>query len=156
MKSIDPQAIDRLPGIALTPSSVFHFRCHRNLACFNQCCRHLNLFLYPYDVVRLRKCLDVDSDHFLDTYTDVVLREGNAFPEVLRRMADNASQTSPIVRTPAGHFRWNMGCCTGNTPIDLNGSVSSVCPISARAAMKINHGPFPAGSTIRRRPSTIG
>lgn len=97
MKSIDPKDIDRLPGIPLTPASVFHFRCHRDLACFNRCCRNLNLFLYPYDVLRLSNCLAVDSDQFLDTYTDVVLREGNAFPDVLLRMADNASQTCPFL-----------------------------------------------------------
>ena len=97
MKSIDPQEIDRLPGIPLTRKDVFHFRCHRDLSCFNQCCRNLNLFLYPYDVLRLRRCLDMDSDRFLETHVDVVLREGNAFPDVLLRMAENAAGTCPFL-----------------------------------------------------------
>ena len=99
MKSIDPQNMDRLPGIALTDTDRFRFRCHSGLSCFNQCCRNLNLFLYPYDVLRLRKCLHLDSDQFLDRHVDVVLREGNHFPDVLLRMADNASKTCPFLRS---------------------------------------------------------
>lgn len=97
MKSIDPHDMNRLPGKPLAPSDRFHFRCHKDLACFNRCCRNLNLFLYPYDVIRLRKRLGLDSDQFLDRHVDVVLREGNFFPDVLLRMADNASRTCPFL-----------------------------------------------------------
>jgi hypothetical protein len=97
MKSIDPKDINRLPGIPLAPRDTFRFRCHRDLACFNQCCRNLNLFLYPYDVVRLKKSLGMDSDQFLETHVDVVLREGSFFPDVLLRMADNTTQTCPFL-----------------------------------------------------------
>ena len=97
MKSIDPKDINRLPGIPLAPADTFRFRCHKDLACFNQCCRNLNLFLYPYDVVRLKKSLGVDSDQFLETHVDVVLREGSFFPDVLLRMADDTTQTCPFL-----------------------------------------------------------
>lgn len=101
MRSIKPEEIDRLPGIPIAQTDTFRFRCHSDLTCFNQCCRNLNLFLYPYDVLRLRKCLNLTSDQFLDTHVDVVLREGNYFPDVLLRMADNESNTCPFL-TEAG------------------------------------------------------
>ena len=97
MKSIDPNEMDRLPGIPLAQKDTFQFRCHRGLTCFNRCCRNLNLFLYPYDVLRLRKRLNMDSEQFLDTHVDVVLREGNHFPDVLLRMADNQAKTCPFL-----------------------------------------------------------
>jgi hypothetical protein len=97
MKSIDPQDMDRLPGIPLSAADRFRFRCHKELGCFNQCCRNLNLFLYPYDVLRLRKRIGLDSGRFLDRHVDVVLREGNFFPDVLLRMADNDSKTCPFL-----------------------------------------------------------
>lgn len=97
MKSISPEEMCRLPGMPLKKNDAFNFRCHRDLACFNQCCRNLNLFLYPYDVLRLRKCLDMDSDRFLETHVDVVLRKGNYFPEVLLRMTDNDAKTCPFL-----------------------------------------------------------
>ncbi len=97
MKSVDPQTIDQLPGRLLGKNDTFAFACHKDLACFNQCCRNLNLFLYPYDVIRLRKKLGMDSDQFLDTHVDVVMRKGNFFPDVLLRMADNAAKTCPFL-----------------------------------------------------------
>ena len=102
MKSINPEEMSRLPGIPLKRTDTFNFRCHRDLSCFNQCCRNLNLFLYPYDVLRLRKGLSMDSDRFLEAHVDVVLREGNHFPDVLLRMTDNESRTCP--------FLSNAGC----------------------------------------------
>ena len=97
MKSIKSKEISRLPGIPLKKNDTFNFRCHRDLPCFNQCCRNLNLFLYPYDVLRLKKGLDLDSDRFLEAHVDVVMRKGNYFPDVLLRMADNQSQTCPFL-----------------------------------------------------------
>ena len=97
MKSIKPEEMDRLPGIPLKKTDTFNFRCHKDLTCFNRCCRNLNLFLYPYDVLRLKKSLDLDSDRFLESHVDVVLRKGNYFPDVLLRMADNESQTCPFL-----------------------------------------------------------
>lgn len=97
MKSIDPQTIAQLPGKPLEKNDTFSFSCHKDLACFNRCCRNLNLFLYPYDVIRMKKVLNMDSDRFLDTHVDVVMREGNFFPEVLLRMADNEARTCPFL-----------------------------------------------------------
>lgn len=97
MKCHDPQALDRLPGRRLSETDTFQFRCHPGVSCFNRCCRNLNLFLYPYDVLRLRRRLGISSDRFLDTHVDVVMREGNYFPDVLLRMADTPEQTCPFL-----------------------------------------------------------
>ncbi len=97
MKSVDSQTIDQLPGTRVKSGETFAFACHKELACFNRCCRNLNMFLYPFDVLRLRKKLNMDSDRFLETHVDVVMREGNAFPEVLLRMADNEERTCPFL-----------------------------------------------------------
>ena len=97
MKSIDADQLKDLPGRQIKKGDTFSFRCHAGIACFNLCCRNLNLFLYPYDVVRLKNNLNVTSDEFLDGYVDVVLRAGSYFPDVLLRMADNAERTCPFL-----------------------------------------------------------
>jgi Fe-S-cluster containining protein len=99
MKYIDEKDLDNVPGIGLKPGETFRFRCHPDIACFNRCCRNLNLFLYPYDVVRLKSSLGIDSDRFLDDYVDVVLRDFNFFPDVLLRMAENEERTCPFLST---------------------------------------------------------
>ena len=97
MKSINKDEIKKIPGSKLEPTSTFNFRCHAAIKCFNQCCRNLNLFLYPYDVVRLKNHLGLDSDTFITKYVDVVLRPEANFPDVLLRMADNSEQTCPYL-----------------------------------------------------------
>jgi Fe-S-cluster containining protein len=97
MRYRDTGDLERLPGRRLEETDTFQFRCHPGVSCFNLCCRNLNLFLYPYDVLRLRRRLGVSSDRFLDTYVDVVMREGNHFPEVLLRMADAGERTCPFL-----------------------------------------------------------
>jgi len=74
MKILDLNEINKLPGQRLETNDRFRFRCHAALSCFNQCCHNLNLFLSPYDVVRLKNRLAIDSDQFIDHYVDVVLR----------------------------------------------------------------------------------
>jgi len=101
MKSVDLKNIDQLPGRRLGENETFRFRCHPGLACFNRCCRNLNLFLYPYDVVRLKTGLGISSDVFLDRYVDMVLRPAAFFPEVLLRMSENEEKTCPFL-TDAG------------------------------------------------------
>lgn len=97
MKYIDAENLDRVPGRQLAADDTFCFRCHPQIACFNRCCRNLNLFLYPYDVMRLKNCLQIDSDVFIERHVDVVLREGHYFPEVLLRMAENDERTCPFL-----------------------------------------------------------
>jgi Fe-S-cluster containining protein len=100
MKYIDIDDIDKLPGRRLVTGDTFNFRCHPKIACFNRCCRNLNLFLYPYDVVRLKKRLKMTSDRFLEKHVDIVLRPSNYFPEVLLKMSDNPEKTCHFLKPP--------------------------------------------------------
>jgi Fe-S-cluster containining protein len=97
MKHLDEDQIDKLPGIRIKKDGTFCFRCHPEVACYNQCCRNLNLFLYPYDVIRLKQSLGLSSDEFLDRHVDIVLRPANFFPDVLLRMAENPEKTCPFL-----------------------------------------------------------
>jgi Fe-S-cluster containining protein len=97
MKYIDDIKQGQISGKQLAPGQYFNFKCHAALSCFNQCCRNLNLFLYPYDVLRLSRHLEIATDAFIEDHVDVVLRDGHFFPEVLLRMSDNDEQTCPYL-----------------------------------------------------------
>lgn len=97
MKQVDAIKLDKLAGVRIKEKDTFAFRCYAGIGCFNRCCRNLNLFLYPYDVVRLKQTLGISSDEFLVTHVDVVLRPQNFFPEVLLRMSENAEKTCPFL-----------------------------------------------------------
>jgi Fe-S-cluster containining protein len=101
MKHLAVEALDTLPGKRILAGERFAFRCHGGLSCFNLCCRNLDLYLYPYDVLRLCKALHLSSETFMERHTDVVMRKGEYFPEVLLRMAENEEKTCPFL-TEAG------------------------------------------------------
>jgi Fe-S-cluster containining protein len=97
MKYVDIEHLENLPGKRLEHDESFSFECHCGLDCFNLCCRNLNLFLYPYDIIRLKNHLGITSGHFLDTYVDVVLRPDTFFPDVLLSMTENKDKTCPYL-----------------------------------------------------------
>lgn len=101
MRSIDMEALQKLPGKLIKEGNTFSFQCHPGVSCFNLCCRNLNLFLYPYDVVRLKHKLGISSDQFLEKYVDIVLRNANYFPDVLLKMSETDEKTCPFL-TEAG------------------------------------------------------
>ncbi len=53
----------------LLSSDTFKFSCTKTIACFNECCRDLNQFLTPYDILRLKNRLGLTSSVFLERYT---------------------------------------------------------------------------------------
>lgn len=101
MKYIDSDKLDEINGNRLAPEETFTFDCHPEIACFNRCCRNINLFLYPYDVIRLKNRLGLRSGQFIDRYVDVVLRPGSFFPEVVLKMQDEGEQPCSFL-TPQG------------------------------------------------------
>ncbi|MDY0131072.1 MAG: YkgJ family cysteine cluster protein [Desulforegulaceae bacterium] len=84
-------------GVVLEKGDVFVFDCNPNVSCFNKCCRNLNLFLYPHDIIMLRKKLGISSGEFIENYTDVILPQDRCFPELLLKMSDNKEQTCPFL-----------------------------------------------------------
>jgi len=55
----------QLPGDA-----VIQFRCHKDIDCFNACCRNIDIMLTPYDILRLKQRLGISSTEFLRQYTE--------------------------------------------------------------------------------------
>lgn len=101
MKYIETDNLTGIPGHLLGPEETFSFQCHPGISCFNRCCRNLRLLLHPYDVIRLKQRLGISSGEFLQTYTEITLREGHPFPDVVLRMADDPEK-SCIFLTQSG------------------------------------------------------
>ncbi len=48
---------------------TIRFRCHRAVTCWNACCSNIDISLTPYDILRLKRRLDLSSSEFLERYT---------------------------------------------------------------------------------------
>ena len=81
----------------LTAESTFRFSCHKGISCFTTCCADVNILLTPYDVLRMRRALDLPSDDFLGEYVVPLLSPGQKVPLVLLKMKDNELKTCPFV-----------------------------------------------------------
>ncbi len=77
--------------------SSFRFGCSGELECFNLCCRDINLFLTPYDILRLKSRLGIPSSEFLKTYTLPLLPEEIGHPVIVLRMIPDETRNCPFV-----------------------------------------------------------
>ena len=85
----------------LSLKSKFRFSCHEGLPCFGQCCGDVNIFLTPYDVLRMKRALNLSSGEFLEKYTIPLILEDQKFPVVVLKMRDDERKSCPFV-TPEG------------------------------------------------------
>ncbi|MFG1690840.1 YkgJ family cysteine cluster protein [Gemmatimonadota bacterium] len=75
----------------------FHFGCHPGISCFNNCCADVNIFLSPYDVLRLKSRLGMTSTDFLDKYALLPVQADMKTPVVVLRMNDDEAKTCPFL-----------------------------------------------------------
>jgi Fe-S-cluster containining protein len=75
----------------------FTFACHKRLDCFNACCRNKHLPLSPYDVLRLKRALQVHSDRFLVEYAAYSLDPRSGFPIISLKMGEDEEKSCPFV-----------------------------------------------------------
>ena len=74
----------------LLGEGTFQFACHSGVACFTRCCHNADMYLYPYDIIRLKQCLGLTSEVFLARHTTTALRENPYFPNVMLKMSELA------------------------------------------------------------------
>lgn len=80
---------------------TFRFDCHAGMECFTACCRDVDMYLYPYDIIRMKRRLGISSDEFLDKHTFSAVRDNPFFPSVMLRMAERPDKPCPFL-SPEG------------------------------------------------------
>jgi len=85
------------PDRRVRPGEPFRFACSASLPCFNTCCRNKDLILTPYDVLRLKGALRLDSDRFLERHVLFRPDPDSGFPVLSLRMLDEPEKRCPFV-----------------------------------------------------------
>lgn len=91
---LDLEKINNYPK--LTKDVKFHFECKPGIECFNKCCNDVNIFLTPYDIIRLRKALGISSSEFLPNYTILPITSNLRHPIVMLKM-DSKTLNCPFL-----------------------------------------------------------
>ena len=55
--------------VELTLDSEIQFHCHKNISCFNECCKNIDITLMPYDIQRLKRRENISSSEWVAKYT---------------------------------------------------------------------------------------
>ncbi len=80
---------------------TFTFQCYPGISCFNACCRNIDITLTPYDIVRLKNHLNLDSSSFLRQYT---------YPYELEKDGIAGVKLQPVDNGTACQFMTEAGC----------------------------------------------
>jgi hypothetical protein len=98
---IDPQQqlkekiLEEYPRLG--PDDTFNFRCHPGVPCWNDCCADINIFLSPYDVLRLKNRLGISSTEFIENYTLLPFHKDMKTPIVVLKMGDDEKKKCQFV-----------------------------------------------------------
>ncbi len=83
--------------LPIEAQDTFRFACHREVPCFNHCCRDLNQALTPYDVLQLTRFLNISSKDFLATYAMAYTGSSTGLPVVSLRFGSDTEKHCPFV-----------------------------------------------------------
>jgi len=86
-----------IPPEQLSLKSKFRFDCHKGVKCFTDCCRGIDIMLTPYDILTMRKKLELSSQEFLALFTTPQILEKAELPVVTLKLLDDERKSCPFV-----------------------------------------------------------
>ncbi len=86
-EDMQPIATDDLIGFCCSPDNP----------CFNQCCRDLNQALTPYDILRMKNAVGMNSGRFLRKYTSRHTGPGSGLPVITFKPNPATGHACPFV-----------------------------------------------------------
>lgn len=84
----------------LTLDSTLQFECHPGVSCFTACCHNIKIILTPYDILVLRKRLNIPAHELITQYTEPTYLEKTDMPGVQLKLVGE-KKACPFV-TPEG------------------------------------------------------
>ncbi len=85
----------------LITEETIRFDCHSGVACFTRCCKDADMYLYPYDIIRMKNGFGISSERFLEQYSIQAIRDNPYFPSLMLKMSDDEEKSCPFL-SPEG------------------------------------------------------
>lgn len=76
-------------GLVPVGKNEFNFNCHPDVPCFTNCCKRVELILYPYDAIRLKNILKIDSEKFLYEHVNLIKGNNPYFPSLMLKLDED-------------------------------------------------------------------
>jgi Fe-S-cluster containining protein len=98
----DIKKTSEIPPEQMSLKSRFKFKCHKGVKCFTDCCRGIDIMLTPYDVLTMRRKLELTSEEFLAVFTEPQILEKADMPVVTLKLLDDERRSCPFVEDKEG------------------------------------------------------
>lgn len=95
----------------LGPKDRFCFRCDPKADCFTRCCNNVSILLTPYDVLRMKRALGIDSSEFLQKYTFPMCSQDKQIPVVFLKMNDGSADCPFVSAQGCGIYKSRPWAC---------------------------------------------
>ena len=86
--------------VELTLDSEIQFHCHKNISCFNECCKNIDITLMPYDIQRLKRRENISSSEWVAKYTMPFPMDAHDMPGL--KLATRSGSTACVFLTEEG------------------------------------------------------
>jgi Fe-S-cluster containining protein len=81
----------------ILPDEPMGFDCNAENSCYNECCRDLHQALMPYDILRMKKAVNMRSQAFLRDYTTMHYGPESGLPVVAFKPNPQTGHQCPFV-----------------------------------------------------------
>lgn len=95
----------------LSLDDTLDFHCGKEVDCFTNCCRNVSIVLTPYDVLRMKKALHLDSSEFLQKYTLTGCTNKQQLPMVLLKMTSEDKRCPFVTEEGCGIYAHRPWAC---------------------------------------------
>jgi hypothetical protein len=85
-------------GRTVVGDEPFSFHCHPDVSCYLTCCHKVEMYLYPYDVLRMKNRLGMDSAKFMYTHSRISEGSHPYFPAVMLNMTGKEGYPCPFLK----------------------------------------------------------
>ncbi len=97
MSDTSAQHADATDQQRILSGKPFQFLCHSRVSCYQVCCHKVELRLCPYDIIRLKNHLKINSTRFIEQYTRIGQGGHPYFPAIMLNMADKDNYPCPFL-----------------------------------------------------------
>jgi Fe-S-cluster containining protein len=107
----DPRPSSPIVPIKLSLDDRFQFRCHTGIACFNECCKSIDILLTPYDLLRLQKRLGLGSKEFLARHTQLFEMDAHGMPGLKMKTKEGSTECQFLTPEGCGVYEDRPAAC---------------------------------------------
>ncbi len=107
----DPKPESPIVPVKLGLDDTFQFHCHRGVACFNACCKNVDILLTPYDCLRLKKRLGLSSREFIARHTVMFEMDAHGMPGLKMKTKEGTAECQFLTPEGCGVYEDRPAAC---------------------------------------------